>query len=176
MANSEQTEAGGTKVAGEVPSGLPSYRDLLTALLEESALAFRYLYFAQIADIEGHSAAATLFRTAAEGATSTTHGTLDILREGNLCDSHLIGDTEQNLQTAIAIETEGATILFPDMARRARENGAADVASWMETLAKLKRGHVESLRRVEEELSDCRDGRQSVCPRRATSDKCTSEL
>jgi rubrerythrin len=144
----------------EVDSALQSYRDLRVAFVEEAALAFRYLYFAQIAEIEGLGAVAKQLREIAEGAVCAAHGSLDFLREGDPVDLHRIGDTEQNLRAAISMETEETSVLFPAMARRARENGFGDVASWMDTLAKLKQSHLELLLKLQQ--SHCPAGRDPI--------------
>jgi rubrerythrin len=52
-----------------------------------------------------------------------------------------IGDTENNLEAAIAGETHEYTDMYPGMAKAAREEGFAEIADWFETLAKAEKSH-----------------------------------
>ena len=54
--------------------------NLKVAFSAEAQANRRYLYFAQKADLEGHSAAAVVFRVVAEGETGHAHGHLDYLK------------------------------------------------------------------------------------------------
>ena len=37
---------------------------------------------------------------------------------------------------------------YPEMAKKARQEGFPDIAGWFDTLEKLKRSHVRKLRKV----------------------------
>ena len=52
-----------------------------------------------------------------------------------------IGDTQSNLEAAIAGETHEYTDMYPGMAKAAREEGFAEIADWFETLAKAEKSH-----------------------------------
>jgi rubrerythrin len=52
-----------------------------------------------------------------------------------------IGNTEENLKSAIAGETHEYTDMYPSMAKTAREEGFDDIADWMETLAMAEKSH-----------------------------------
>lgn len=124
-----------------------SYEDLKSAFSEEAALAFRYLYFAKVAEIEGHEHIARICREVAEGGLCNAHGSVDFLRQlGADGPQEGVGDTEQNLRTALAVESRGHAVLYPNMAARARSSGLYDIASWFETLGKLKQHHARLLR------------------------------
>ena len=52
-----------------------------------------------------------------------------------------IGDTQINLEAAVAGETHEYTDMYPGMAKAAREEGFAEIADWFETLAKAEKSH-----------------------------------
>ena len=134
--------------------GLETHKHLKKAYLEESGVAQRYLYFAKIADIEGFPEVAQLFRNLAEGGIGNAHGNLDFLkREGDPNTDLPIGETDHNLEAAIASETFEYAELYPMMATMARGEGFPDIASWFETLTKLKKKHVERLREARKGLN-----------------------
>jgi rubrerythrin len=80
--------------------------NLKAAFAGESQANWRYLYFAQKADVEGHSDVAVVFRSTAEGETGHAHGHLAFLEAvGDPATGLPIGDTEKNLATPVAVET-----------------------------------------------------------------------
>ena len=128
--------------------------NLKTAFAGESQANRRYLYFAQKADIEGHSAASEVFRSVAEGETGHAYGLLEYLEEiGDPLTGKPIGPTAENLVSAVAGETHEVTDLYPGMARTAREEGFDEIAEWFETLAKAEKSHAGRFQRVLDELA-----------------------
>ena len=124
--------------------GTRTYENLKRAFAGESQASRRYLYFAQKADIEGHPDVAALFRSVADGETGHAFGHLDFLAEvGDPVTGMVVGDTEDNLKSAIAGETYEYTEMYPGFARTAREEGLDNVAEWFETLAKAEKSHAE---------------------------------
>jgi rubrerythrin len=122
--------------------GTKTHQNLKEAFAGESQANRRYLYFAKTADIEGYTDVGGLFRDTAEAETGHAHGHLDFLkRVGDPATDKPIGDTEKNLAAAVAGETYEYTEMYPGMARTAREEGFADVAEWLETLAKAEKSH-----------------------------------
>ncbi len=127
--------------------GLQTHKHLKEAFAEEAITAYRYLYFAKIADIEGQPDIAQLFRDLAEGGLCNAHGSLDFLRtEGDPLTGAPIGETDRNLHAALLAETTEFSELYPEMAAMAHHEGFPDIASWFETMEKLKRAHVQQLR------------------------------
>ena len=123
-------------------NGTQTHQNLKDAFAGESQANRRYLYFAKIADIEGHPDIAGLFRDTAEGETGHAHGHLDFLKEvGDPATGLPIGETEENLAAAVAGETYEYTDMYPGMARTAREEGFDRIANWFETLAKAEKSH-----------------------------------
>jgi len=122
--------------------GTKTHTNLKDAFAGESQANRRYLYFAKIADVEGHPDIAGLFRDTAEGETGHAHGHLDYLRSvGDPATDQRIGDTSLNLKSAVHGETHEYTNMYPGMAKTAREEGFAEIADWFETLAKAEKSH-----------------------------------
>jgi len=102
----------------------------------------RYLYFAKVADVEGHPEIAGNFRDTADGETGHAHGHLDYLKKvADPATDKPIGDTALNLASAVAGETHEYTDMYPGMAKTARQEGFGEIADWFETLAKAEKSH-----------------------------------
>ena len=123
--------------------------NLKDAFSGESQANRRYLYFAQKADIEGAPDVASVFRSTAEGETGHAHGHLEYLEEvGDPATGEPMGETEDNLKSAIHGETHEYTDMYPGMARTAREEGFDEIADWFETLAKAEKSHAGKFQRT----------------------------
>ena len=124
-------------------------QNLKDAFAGESQANRRYLYFAQKADIEGAPDVAGVFRSTAEGETGHAHGHLEYLEAvGDPATGEPMGETEDNLKSAIAGETHEYTDMYPGMARTAREEGFEEIADWFETLAKAEKSHAGKFQRT----------------------------
>ena len=124
-------------------------QNLKDAFAGESMANRRYLYFAQKADIEGAPDVASVFRSTAEGETRHAHGHLEYLEEvGDPATGEPMGETEQNLSSAIHGETHEYTDMYPGMARTARDEGFDEIADWFETLAKAEKSHAGKFQRT----------------------------
>lgn len=133
--------------------GLPSQDNLKVAFANESTTVHRYLYFATIADIEGYPDVAQLFRELAEGGLHAVQGNLDYLKQtGDPTTDLPIGETARNLLVAMSSEMHDHEERYRQMSVEATEDQFTDIASWFETLAKLKRSHVRRLREAHEHL------------------------
>jgi rubrerythrin len=122
--------------------GSKSEANLKAAFAGESQANRRYLYFAQKADVEGHNDVSALFRSTAEGETGHAFGHLEFLEEtGDPATGLPIGETKENLSSAVAGETHEYTDMYPGFAKTAREEGYDELADWFETLAKAERSH-----------------------------------
>ncbi len=122
--------------------GTKTHDNLKAAFAGESQANRRYLYFAKVADVEGHPDIAGLFRDTAEGETGHAHGHLDYLKSvGDPATGLPIGETELNLKAAVAGETYEYTDMYPGFAKTARDEGFAEIANWFETLAKAEKSH-----------------------------------
>jgi rubrerythrin len=122
--------------------GTKTHTHLKEAFAGESQANRRYLYFAKVADVEGHPDLAGLFRDTAEGETGHAHGHLDYLkRVGDPATNLPIGNSELNLKASIEGETYEYTQMYPAFAKTAREEGFEEIAEWFETLARAERSH-----------------------------------
>ena len=124
-------------------------QNLKDAFAGESQANRRYLYFAQKADVESAPDVAAVFRSTAEGETGHAHGHLEYLEEvGDPATGEKMGETADNLKSAIAGETHEYTDMYPGMARTAREEGFDEIADWFETLAKAEKSHAGKFQRT----------------------------
>jgi len=122
--------------------GSKTHENLKEAFAAESQANRRYLWFAQKADVEGYPDTSALFRSVAEGETGHAHGHLEFLAEvGDPITGEPIGDSADNLRSAVAGETYEYTQMYPGFAKTAREEGFAEVADWFETLARAEKSH-----------------------------------
>ena len=91
--------------------------NLKAAFAGESQANRRYLYFSKVADVEGYTDIAGLFRDTADGETGHAHGHLDFLKQsGDPATGKPIGTTDKNLVSAIASEFGAAIHRLPDEA------------------------------------------------------------
>ena len=135
--------------------GTRTEHNLQAAFAKEAQANRRFLYFAQKADIEGHSDVAAIFRSTAEGETGHAHGHLEYLEACGDPETGLpIGATADNLRAAIASESLDGETLYPGMARTAREEGFDEIADWFETLAKAEASHANRFRKALADLGD----------------------
>jgi len=122
--------------------GTRTHDNLKAAFAAESQANRRYLYFAHQADIEGYPDVAALFRSVADGQTGHAFGHLDFLaEEGDPVTGAVIGDTEDNLKSAIEGETYEYAEMYPEFASTARAEGFDQVAEWFESIAKADQSH-----------------------------------
>src|SRR5438045_8136958 len=131
--------------------GSKTEENLKAAFAGESQANRRYLYFAEKGDVEGYNDVAAVFRSTAEGETGHAHGHLEFLEvSGDPATGLPIGETSANLKAAIAGETHEYTDMYPGMARTAREEGLAEIADWVATLAKAAKSHAGGFARARE--------------------------
>ena len=133
--------------------GSKTEENLKAAFAGESQANRRYLYFAQKADVEGHNDVASVFRSTAEGETGHAHGHLEYLEEvGDPATGKPIGETKDNLVSAIQGETHEYTDMYPGMAKTARAEGFEEIADWFETLAKAEKSHAGKFQKTLETI------------------------
>lgn len=127
--------------------------NLKAAFASEAQANRRFLYFAQKADVEGHSDVAAVFRSTAEGETGHAHGHLEFLEAcGDPATGLPVGDTASNLAAAIASELRDCEEDYPRMALTARHEGFDDIADWFESLARAERSHANRFQKALDEL------------------------
>lgn len=125
--------------------GSATHDNLLHAFQRVSQASRRYLWFAQLADVEGFPEVAALFRSVAERGTGHAMGHLEYLAElGDPLTGQPIGDTADNLAAASAGEAEGADELYPSFAEVARAEGFDHIAEWFEIIAAAEKSQAAS--------------------------------
>ena len=133
--------------------GSKTQENLKEAFAGESQANRRYLYFAQKADVEGYNDVSAVFRSTAEGETGHAHGHLEFLEEvGDPATGKPIGETKDNLVSAVFGETHEYTDMYPGMAKTAREEGFEEIADWFETLAKAEKSHAGKFQKTLESI------------------------
>jgi rubrerythrin len=126
--------------------------NLRAAFFEEAALASRFGYFSIVAEFEGKTELARKFKNYAESSSLNAHGILDFLRIDQDPSSGIpIRDSKGNLDSVLQTESQQSSETYLKMAKVAREEGYSDVASWFDTLEKLKAEHVKKLREMKNE-------------------------
>lgn len=116
--------------------------NLKQAFARESQTYCRYMHFASQAEGEGRSEEAALFRSTAEGETGHARGHLEWLEKcGDPVTGLPMGNTRDNLASAVASESYECNVMYPEMARVAREEGHSEVADWFEMLVKSEQSH-----------------------------------
>lgn len=124
--------------------GTKSHENLKAAFAYSAQANRRYLYFARVADIEGHPDIGGLFRDTAEAETGHAFGHLDVLKDvGDPVTGVPVGRTELALRSAIESETYASTEMYPAMANTARQEGFRELADWFETLAKAAKSQAK---------------------------------
>jgi len=124
---------------------------LKEAFAGESMANRRYLYFANMADIEGAPEVAAVFRNTAEGETGHAHGHMEYLLTlgaGDPGTGEQVNSVSEALHSAIEGETHEYTDMYPGMAKTARDEGFEEIADWFETLAKAERSHANKFKKT----------------------------
>lgn len=129
-----------------------TFENLKRSFEDEAKLYFRYKYFLTVASYEGMEETVKLLENLAESSLDNVLGSLDFLREFKDPASMVpIGRTSQNISSLLQTEIEQASEMYPRMARLAREEGFTDMASWFDTLEKVKRVHVQKLKKAKDD-------------------------
>ena len=132
-------------------NGSKTAQHLKDAFAGESMANRRYLYFANMADIEGAPEVASIFRHTAEGETGHAHGHMEYLLKGGAGDpatGEQVSSVAEALHSAIEGETHEYTDMYPGMAKDARDEGFDEIADWFQTLAKAERSHAGKFKKT----------------------------
>jgi rubrerythrin len=132
---------------------MSSKENLMEAFAGESQANRKYLAFAKKADQEGFKQVAKLFRAAAE--TVHAHNHLEIAGG--------IDETKENLQAAIAGETEEFTDMYPNFIAEAKAE-KNNTALWTFDVAnKVEKIHATLYKQALEKLGDNSEVDYYVC-------------
>lgn len=130
---------------------------LQEAFAGESQANRKYLAFAAKADKEGYPQVAGLFRAVAEAETIHAHNHLRVLKG--------IGTTAENLQAAIAGETDEFEHMYPEMIEAARSEGNKDALRTFEYANEVEKVHAALYQKVLDSLGSAQESHSYyVCP------------
>lgn len=133
--------------------GTKTMENLMKAFAGESQARGRYTYFAQTAKDEGYEQIAELFIETAENEKVHAKIFYDHLVEGLKSEGLpfgvsieadypvAFGNTLENLKAAAAGENEEYTILYPQFAEVAKEEGFPEVAASFNLISKVEEKH-----------------------------------
>ena len=139
--------------------GTRTEQNLLKAFAGESQARNRYTYFAGVAKKEGLEQIAALFEETAMNEKEHAKRFFKFL-EGGMVEitatypAGIISTTLDNLKAAADGENEEWTLLYPEFARIAEEEGFKDVAMAFKMIAKVEQANENRYRKLYNNLQD----------------------
>lgn len=126
--------------------GTRTEQNLLKAFAGESQARNRYDFAAKQAIKDGYNQIAEIFNLTAENEREHAKHFFNFLEGGPLeimaaYPAGLTADTASNLRAAAAGEREEWTVLYPEFAKVAREEGLEEVARKFDLVAKVEKEH-----------------------------------
>ncbi|MEJ5258837.1 MAG: rubrerythrin family protein [Anaerohalosphaeraceae bacterium] len=126
--------------------GTKTEKNLLTAFAGESQARNRYTYFASQAKKEGYEQIAAIFMETAEQEKEHAKRLFKFLEGGEveICAAFpagVIGTTEQNLAHAAHGENYETTVMYPEFAKTAEEEGFKEIAGVFRKIAVAEARH-----------------------------------
>lgn len=126
--------------------GSHTEKNLLTAFAGESQARNRYTYFAKQARNEGYVQIAQIFERTADQEKEHANRLFKFLQGGETqvvasFPAGVIGNTLQNLEAAAAGENYEYTLMYPDFAKIAKDEGFIEIASAFSAIAVAEKQH-----------------------------------
>ncbi len=126
--------------------GSKTEANLLKSFAGESQARNRYTYFASAAKKEGYEQIAATFQETAEQEKEHAKRFFKFLEGGMLeitaaFPAGVIGTTAENLKAAAAGENEEHSVLYPEFAKIAREEGFPEVAATWDAVSRAEQHH-----------------------------------
>jgi rubrerythrin len=139
--------------------GTRTEQNLLKAFAGESQARNRYTYFAGVAKKEGLEQIAALFEETALNEKEHAKRFFKFLEGGvveitAMYPAGIIGTTLENLKAAADGENEEWTLLYPEFAKIAEEEGFKEVAMAFKMIAKVEKAHEDRYRKLYNNLQD----------------------
>ncbi len=137
--------------------GSKTEQNLLKSFAGESQARMRYDYFSKQAKKEGLEQIAAIFAETALNEKEHAKRFFKFL-EGGMTEitasypAGMIGTTMENLEASAEGENEEWTLLYPEFARVADEEGYADVAVAFRKIAEVEKAHEERYRKLFDNL------------------------
>jgi len=138
--------------------GTKTRANLLKAFAGEAQARNRYTFFASTAKKEGYEAIAAVFLETANHEKEHAERLFKFLEEGGELEitatypAGKIGTTAENLMEAVNGEHEENSIMYPDFAKVAKEEGFAEIAAAMEHIAKAEVYHEKRFEKLLKEV------------------------
>lgn len=131
--------------------GTQTEKNLLANFAGESQARNRYTYFASQAKKEGLEQISWIFTDTADNEKEHAKRFFTFLEGGDLeitasYPAGVIGNTMENLKAAIAGENLENTVLYPEAARIADEEGFSEIAEVYRAIAKVEAEHEKRYR------------------------------
>jgi rubrerythrin len=142
--------------------GTQTEKNMLLAYHGESINRNLYTYFADRAREEGYEQIAAVFLETANHEHEHARQELNFIQSSDVELPALVypvkgvSDTMSNLETAVAGEHYEQTIMYPDFARLADEEGFPEVAEMLRHIATVEARHEERYRTL---LKNMKDGK-----------------
>lgn len=126
--------------------GTKTEKNLLAAFAGESQARTRYTFFASAARKEGYEQIAAIFTETADNEKEHAKRFFSFLEGGDLeitasFPAGVIGKTAENLKAAAAGENHEHTVLYPQAAKVAEEEGFPDIAFLFRKIASVEQHH-----------------------------------
>jgi rubrerythrin len=126
--------------------GTKTEKNILTAFAGESQARNRYTYFASQAKKDGYVQIQSIFEETANQEKEHAKRLFKMLEGGEVeitgaFPAGVIGTTLENLKEAAAGENHEHTIMYPEFAVTAREEGFNDIADIFEAIAVAEKQH-----------------------------------
>jgi rubrerythrin len=140
--------------------GTRTEKNLLASFAGESQARSRYTFFASVADKEGYKQIAAIFMETAEQEKEHAKRFFKFLEGGEVeitatFPAGKIGTTAENLKAAAMGENEEHTVLYPEAAAIAEEEGFPLIAVAFRNIAKVEAEHerryLKLLERIEKD-------------------------
>jgi rubrerythrin len=148
--------------------GSKTEQNLLKAFAGESQARNRYEFFASVAKKEGYEQIAAIFQETANQEKEHAKRFFKFL-EGGMTEitasypAGIIGTTAENLKAAAEGENEEWTLLYPEFAEIAKEEGFMEVATAFRMIAKVEAEHekryLKLLQNISEDKVFMKDGK-----------------
>ena len=120
--------------------GTKTYENLEAAFAGESQARNKYTFFASRAKKDGYVQIANFFEETARNEKEHAEVWFKYF--------HGIGDTPANLEAAADGENYEHTVMYPEFAKVAREEGFEEIAIQMEKIASVEKAHEERYRKL----------------------------
>ncbi len=139
--------------------GTQTEKNLLAAFAGESQARNRYTYYAKVAKAEGYEQISALFLETADNEKSHAKIFFKFL-EGGMVEiiakypAGVIGTTVENLKAAADGENEEHTIIYPEFAKIAKEEGFPEVAMAFRAVGVVEKAHEKRYRKLLKNIED----------------------